>query len=165
MQKPASDAIAARAERTCKAEMRNYGPRLSGNPCGRPIYSAPEHDAQPVCIMHSKDPKKSGEEFQSEFERILDGAKKTETEANFTGFVFADSDFHARTFNSACSFFRAEFSNQTNFINATFNGDANFALAKFAHAVSFVGAKFEREAVFLGTKFSGHAEFGLARFA
>jgi uncharacterized protein YjbI with pentapeptide repeats len=115
--------------------------------------------------MHSKDPSKSGGEFEKEFERILDEAEKTETEANFTGFVFVNSDFHGRTFNSACSFFRAEFSNQSNFIKVTFNGDANFALAKFACAVSFVGAKFEREAVFLGTEFSGRSEFGLATFA
>ena len=165
MHKLASDAIATGVEQTCKVEMRNYGPHFSGDPCGRPIYSAPEYDVQPVCIMHSKDPNKSGKEFEREFERILDEAEKTETEANFTGFIFVNSDFHGRTFNSACSFFRAEFSNQSNFINATFNGDADFTLAKFASAVSFVGAKFEREAAFLGTKFSGHAEFGLATFA
>jgi uncharacterized protein YjbI with pentapeptide repeats len=165
MHKLASDAIATLAEQTCKAEMRNYGPRFSGNPCGRPIYSAPEYDVQPVCIMHSKDPNKSGEEFQREFERILDEAEKTETEANFTGFIFVNSDFHGRAFNSACSFFRVEFSNQSNFIQATFNGDADFTLAKFAHAVSFTGAKFERHASFYGTKFGCDASFGLAKFA
>lgn len=165
MHKLASDAIATGVEQTCKVEMRNYGPHFSGDPCGRPIYSAPEYDVQPVCIMHSKDPNKSGEEFQSEFERILDGAKKTETEANFTGFIFVNSDFHGRAFNSACSFFRAEFSNQSNFIKATFNGDADFTLAKFAHAVSFTGAKFERYASFYGTKFGDDASFGLAKFA
>ena len=61
--------------------------------CGRPIHPAPEHDEKPVCLMHSKDPAKSDEAFQEEFERILAEAERTRTVANFCRFVFPSSGY------------------------------------------------------------------------
>lgn len=161
----ASDAVATRAGQTCKVEMRDYGPNLSGNSCRRPIHNAPEHDPQPVCIMHSNDPDKSDEDFQSEIERILDEAEKTGTVANFSRFVFPSSDFHGRTFNPACSFLFAVFTDRSNFLKTTFDGAANFVGTKFVRRAAFIGAKFNRDAAFSGTKFDGNANFGLAQFA
>ncbi len=46
--------------------------KMDNRTCGRPIYDAPSGvDEIPVCLMHSRDSKKSDSDFQGEFERIL----------------------------------------------------------------------------------------------
>src|ERR1700678_2082984 len=88
---------------------------LDGKACGRVIHPAPEYDMRaPVCLMHSNDPKKSAEEFQAEFERILSQAKQENSKADFFRFKFPASDYIGRVFEVECDFTVAEFMGDAN---------------------------------------------------
>jgi Pentapeptide repeats (9 copies) len=143
--------------------------------CGRPIHPAPEHDPEPVCLMHSRDPMKSEEEFQKEFERILAQTEQENGRADFFGFCFLASDYRGRIFKVACnftlaafkrdaSFSAAKFTKGANFGWATFTGIATFDWAKFTGGVNFYGAKFTGDASFRGAKFMRYAGFDKATF-
>jgi hypothetical protein len=59
--------------------------------CGRALYPAPEGvDSQLCCQMHSNAHNMSNEDFQAEFERILDQAGQKGKWADFTGFAFPE---------------------------------------------------------------------------
>jgi len=177
---PKTRDVISPAERSCAVWMS------STTPCGRPIHPAPEHDENPVCLMHSKDPAKSNETFQIEIERILKNAERMESEADFNGFVFPGSkyskrtfvpicnfedaifiheaQFHESTFISRANFHSAEFSDNAYFAGTRFADDADFSNAKFTQDANFSGAKFAQKADFNDTKFTQNAMFTLAQF-
>lgn len=133
---------------SCAVEMSDR------RPCGRPIHPAPEHDERPVCLMHSRDPAKSDEAFQEEFERILAEAERTRTVANFCRFVFPSSGYSERTFAPACHFGWATFTQYANFYHSTFTQDAYFWSATFIQCANFIGATFTQDARFNDVTFS-----------
>jgi len=163
-----AEAEQAPAERRCSVLMDWPGR------CGRPIHDAPVGvDERPVCLMHSKDPAKSDEEFQKEFERILAAAGNEV--ADFTRFVFPTAvykkrEFAARcifseaTFTRAADFQMAEFTQAADFRRATFTQDANFNAAKFTQDADFRWATFTKDAEFLWATFTQNADFSEARF-
>jgi uncharacterized protein YjbI with pentapeptide repeats len=164
-----AEAERAPAEDGCWVPMREEGPL-----CMRPIHQAPAGvDEQPVCLMHSKDPAKSDEEFQKEFERIL--AAAGDGVADFTGFVFPRSTYQERKFAACCTFDRATFTQGADFSGARFTQDASFRGAAFAKAASFIratftqradfsAAAFTQAAHFIGATFTQHAIFSVATF-
>jgi uncharacterized protein YjbI with pentapeptide repeats len=131
-------------------------------PCGRPIHPAPVCDPTPLCLMHSRDPKKSEEAFQEEFEAILKSAG--DGVAKCTGFVFPCSNFNERKFRAACVFDGAVFTRYADFMGATFTQDAYFSGATFTEGVNFIGATFALGAHFSGAMFTQIAEFTAATF-
>lgn len=141
--------------------------------CGRPIHSAPAHDETPVCLMHSRDPKKHDAEFQKEFERVLEAAGTGI--ADFTRFVFPSANYSEREFKAKCSFFDATFSQEADFFKAKFTQDADFSQAKFisnacfsratfTQCADFMQARFTHDAYFHNTTFAPHAFFSRATF-
>jgi len=146
-----------------------------GQPCGRPIYTAPPGvDKEPVCLMHSRDQGKSDEEFQEEFERILNEAG--DGIADFTRFVFPSCNYSGRTFKARCIFWHATFTQAADFGGATFTQDAdfhwatftreaNFGRATFEQAADFGYATFTQAAYFRVATFTGHAHFVWATFS
>jgi len=79
----------------CKVKM------CRGDSCGRSIHHASSDvDKMPVCLMHSHDPDKSGEEFQAQVKRILEGAG--DGDADLSGFVFPSANYQHRIFKAAC---------------------------------------------------------------
>jgi hypothetical protein len=159
----------ARSEARCAVKMSG------GEPCGRPIHPAPEHDRERVCLMHSKDPAKSDAEFQKEFERVLAEAERTATWADFTEFVFSSSHYSERTFAPACLFRGAKFAQDANFSfakfpqgadfsSATFTQGAYFILTTFTESVTFVSATFTQGAYFVSATFTQGAYFVSATF-
>jgi len=147
---------------------------MFGKHCGRPIHLAPNHDAIPVCLMHSRDPQKSDADFQKEFETILKAAGNGI--ADFSGFVFPSAGYQGREFKAKCVFSGATFTQAANFYRATFTQDTFFSSATFAQYASFGGATFTQNAGFyratftqnadfVGATFTQYASFGEARFA
>ena len=151
-----AEAGEAPAEAACPVRMYVGG-------CGRPIYAAPAGvDERPVCLMHSKDPAKSDEEFQKEFERIL--AAAGDEVADFTGFVFPRAAYRDRKFAARCIFVEARFSRDANFGWAAFTQAADFFRATFSDAAIFFRATFTQGADFFGATFTKGADFRLATF-
>jgi hypothetical protein len=156
------------AEDGCLVEMDGF------RQCGRPIYAAPAGvDERPVCLMHSKDPAKSDEEFQKEFEQILAAAGNQV--ADFTEFVFLRARCLGRQFAGRCVFSGAMFTDPADFVGARFTQaadfseakftqDAHFSKATFAQAADFSDVTFTRGASFRRAKFTQDADFSLARF-
>src|ERR1700739_1947169 len=106
--------------------------------CGRPLYSANEHDPFPVCLMHSRDPQKSRSEFRKEFTRIVEEAIRDDSIADFTYFIFPEGEYGGREFAVECSFTLAEFCGEkTSFREATFSKQVTFTAAKFRSKVDF----------------------------
>jgi len=132
------------------------------SPCGRPIHAAPEHDAGPVCLMHSKDPKKDSEAFATECKRLL--AEGEEMVANFDGFVFPSMDFSDIEFRTACSFREATFMQRADFSGAKFAQDADFWRVTFAQDADFERAAFMQEAKFFWATFTEKVDFSNATF-
>jgi hypothetical protein len=135
--------------------------------CGRKLH-APSHisDVKPVCLMHSKDPrKKSGrlfDEFFREFERTLDEAG--EGEANFTRFVFPQLDFKGWKFQAICHFTGTTFTQDADFSHANFTQNATFSDACFTQDANFSEATFTQDAGFWRTTFMQDANFFSATF-
>jgi uncharacterized protein YjbI with pentapeptide repeats len=153
-----AEAERAPAERRCPVLMDWPGR------CGRPIYAAPVGvDEEPVCLMHSKDPAKSDEEFQKEFERILAEVGDDEV-AHFTGFVFPSAAYNGRKFAAHCIFHGATFTQRADFGLATFTQDAGFHEATFTQDADFRGATFTQDAGFRGARFAQDADFRWATF-
>jgi hypothetical protein len=152
-----AEAEEAPAEQRCPVVMHDR------RGCGRPIYAAPAGvDKEPVCLMHSKDPAKSGEEFQKEFERIL--AEAGDGVADFTRLVFPSAAYQQRRFVARCIFSGATFAQPANFRGATFAEDANFRLATFTQAADFRKATFTEVADFSEAKFTQVVSFSKATF-
>lgn len=125
---------------------------VTGRPCGRPLHDSPSAvDKVRVCLMHSADPQKNDAEFQREFDRILRDAGNGV--ADFSSFVFLNSNYGGRSFSARCLF-----------AWVTFMGDANFNRAKFTR-VNFNVATFTRDANFDFATFSEEADFSFAKFA
>jgi hypothetical protein len=153
-----AEAEEAPAEAGCRAWMY-VGPR-----CGRPIHHAPVGvDKRPVCLVHSKDPNKSDEEFQKEFERIL--AEAGDGVADFTGFVFPSAVHQERKFAAGCIFFEATFTQDADFRRATFTQGAAFSYATFRQDAYFFWATFTQDASFIRATFTQDADFRDATFA
>jgi uncharacterized protein YjbI with pentapeptide repeats len=143
-------------------------------PCGRPIHDAPPGvDEAPVCLMHSRDEAKSAREFREEFERIL--TRASGGVADFTGFVFQETEFGFKGFYVKCIFSGATFAQKASFVRARFEQEADFRQAIFAQRAGFGGAwfsqdanfeyaKFRNEADFFSTWFYGKAKFSACRF-
>ncbi len=144
-------------EQHCPVRMHN------GKGCGRPIHAAPSGvDEEAVCLMHSKDPKKSDAAFQEEFERILRDAG--EGDADFTRFVFPSADFTGREFRAKCTFGFATFTQKAIFSAATFTEHASFHGAMFTQGAYFSWAKFTQHAYFHNATFTQYANFSGAEF-
>lgn len=134
-----------------------------GKRCGRPIHAAPKNDKMPVCLMHSRDPGKSDEEFQIEFERILE--KAGEGIADFSYFIFPSATYAIREFAACCVFHSVTFERRPNFLRTEFKQDADFAFTTFKQNAFFALAKFNRDANFKGATFERDAIFDRATFA
>lgn len=154
-----------------------------GKRCNRAIHPAPSHDKTPVCLMHSRDPNKSDELFQKEFEAILEAAG--DGSANLVGFVFPGANYADREFKAKCLFDDAVFTQDANFrgttfkqgasfrgttftqdayfLDATFTQDVNFYSATFTRA-NFYSAMFTQGAYFFDAAFTQDANFRLATF-
>lgn len=143
--------------RRCQVEM-------SSGPCGCPICPAPEHDKEPVCLMHSRDPQKSDSEFQQEFERILTEATDGNEVADFTRFFFPSGEYAHREFKTRCRFDHATFTQEADFSNATFTQNVIFSDATFTQNTSFYCATFIQIAYFYGVMFTEEANFCRAMF-
>lgn len=135
--------------------------------CGRELHNAPDAvDGQPVCLMHSKDPRKQSELFD-EFWRIFEGILKDagEGEAHFDRFIFPQLDFTRRTFKARCLFTGAVFAQNANFTGATFAQKADFVGATFTKSANFLLAAFTQYANFALAAFTLDAKFSRATFA
>jgi uncharacterized protein YjbI with pentapeptide repeats len=173
-----------RVEEGCPIEMGICGPR-----CGRHLHNALYgSDEKPVCLMHSKDPRKQSgplfEAFRREFERILEEAR--DGEAHFERFVFPLFNFIGRIFQAVCRFEEAIFAHGASFYSATFTQkaifwkvtfsmraefrgvtftqDAYFNEATFMQQVNFVGTAFKQDGDFIETTFMQDANFREATF-
>jgi hypothetical protein len=162
-------------ESGCPIKMGGFG---SGLRCGRKIHVAPDGvDEKPVCLMHSKDPRKQSgplfDAFMLEFERILENAG--EKVARFERFVFPQLIFSGRKFQAICIFNsvtftqRAVFNNaiftqRANFGAATFTKGADFNLATFTQGANFVRATFTQDSIFLRATFTQLTFFNDAIF-
>jgi uncharacterized protein YjbI with pentapeptide repeats len=140
----------------CPAEM------YEGRRCGRQIHSAPGHDETAVCLMHSRDPEKSDEAFQKEFEDILEVAG--EGNADFTGFIFPSANYEGREFGAACLFNNAVFVRTATFTSVTLVRTAGFLGATFMREAKFNHATFGDYTVFSGATFTEGAGFIDATF-
>jgi hypothetical protein len=103
--------------------------------------------------MHSKDPEKSNDAFQAEFERILAEAVKNSIAADFTHFVFPAADYSEKNFIPEC-----------NFRGATFTQEADFRSTIFTHDAFFSGASFKKDADFIRISFKQETDFSWATF-
>jgi uncharacterized protein YjbI with pentapeptide repeats len=135
-----------------------------GTPCGRAIHPAPEQDKVPVCLMHSVDPTKSNLEFQAEFEQILKSTPVLGGKADFTGFIFPESNYAERTFAPDCSFLNAVFLQKANFGRTSFNGTTDFVHCLFEKQADFSQVKFRETAHFSASWFAMDADFTWANF-
>ena len=147
--------------------------------CGRPIHSSPTGaDEEPVCLMHSRDPKKDKVKFRQEIDAILDGTSdhRSRDKYDFTHFVFPDcanftnvgfaldADFSWATFTQVADFRQARFTQVAEFRLATFTHAADFCIATFTHAAEFDHATFTQAADFSGATFTQVAKFNEAKF-
>ena len=136
--------------------------------CGRKLHAMPDGvDEKPVCLMHSKDPRKQSgplfDAFWREFERILEAAG--EGEAHFERFVFPQLDLVGRKFRAICRFNKATFAEGANFSQANFTQHANFGEATFTKDGNFCAANFTQNADFYVTTFAQNANFRQTVFA
>jgi uncharacterized protein YjbI with pentapeptide repeats len=132
-------------------------------PCGRPIHQAlAAVDERPVCLMHSRDPVKSDEEFQKKFQQIL--AAAGDGLADFRGFVFLGAECGGRKFAARCIFIGATFTHGANFMGATFTQRADFRMARFTQVAYFSEATFTQAVYFSGATFTENAHFNGATF-
>ena len=136
--------------------------------CGRPIPPAPAGvDAEPVCVMHTKNPNRNAEKFALELKAILGGISQNNRPTDsfdFTGFVFFETKFSKETFLRNAIFSGATFTQDTSFRGATFSHDASFDGATFIQDASFYDATFTQVASFGGAKFNQNASFEGATF-
>jgi uncharacterized protein YjbI with pentapeptide repeats len=148
--------------------------------CGRPPYHAPAGaEAEPICLMHSRDPNKDVAEFHKEVVAILRGKSKyhrRQDRYDFQRFVFPQEDrFSKATFDLTANFSRATFLRNADFSGATFTQDADFSEAQFTqdadfsggtfnHYIDFSLATFLRNANFSGATFTREANFSGAAF-
>jgi hypothetical protein len=168
-----SKAQHSNSPRTCPVEMSD------SEPCGRLIHSSPTGaDEEPVCLMHSRDPKKDKVKFRQEIDAILDGTSDHQSRdkydfthfvfpdrANFTNVGFAlDADFSDATFTQLADFGRATFTQLADFGSATFTDAADFRWATFTHAADFRWATFTQTADFSRATFTQTADFSRATF-
>ncbi len=137
---------------------------MSSGRCGRPLYSAPEHDEEPVCLLHSRDPQKSDSEFQQEFESILKEATDRNEVADFTRFIFPSAEYAHREFKTRCRFDYATFTQKADFKEATFAQNAIFSDATFTQNASFYCAAFIQTAYLYRVTFTQEANFCRATF-
>ena len=159
--------------RMCPVEMSD------SEPCGRPIQSSPTGaDEEPVCLMHSRDPKKDKAKFRQEIDAILKSTSannRPPDKLDFTRFVFPEVDFRSvefardaifrgADFAEIASFEGASFTHKATFIKARFSQTANFPMAKFTQVADFSRATFSQGAVFRDAAFSKKAEFTRALF-
>ena len=159
--------------RTCPVGMSD------SKPCGRPIHSSPTGaDEEPVCLMHSRDPKKDKLEFRQEIDAILKSTSeynRPPDKLDFTRFVFREVDFRlvefardaifrGADFAEIASFEGASFTHKATFIEATFSQTANFPKARFTRDADFSRATFSQGAVFCGAAFNKKADFSRALF-
>ena len=164
------------AGRVCQISMLGSGRDLSGDPCGRKIHRAPQSvDAEPVCLMHSKDPAKNAEEFHKEIERVISAAELANSSPDFTEFVFPSCDFRSRKFARGCTFIQTTFTGRAGFASALFGNDvffyeakflggADFSHARFGGIGMFMRSEFRAESLFTSASFEGAATFMSARF-
>jgi uncharacterized protein YjbI with pentapeptide repeats len=146
---------------TCPVEM-------GAGVCGRPVHRAPKKvDAQPVCLMHSKDPaKRSGvlySEFLLEFKAIISAAG-TGT-ADFTLFVFPHLSMRSGDIEPHCVFSYADFEEEVYLYNVTFKRDVDFMGANFLQPLSCRPAVFAGKADFQLVNFKDSADFSEATFS
>ena len=127
--------------------------------CGRPIYSAPQFDTIPVCLMHSLDPSKDDAQFQQEIDAIVVASSIATGIADFSRFVFPASQYMVRTFPAMCLFANAVFLKEANFYSAVFEHGAVFQSAQFEDEASFTRSQFGAEANFHSAVFKGDAHF------
>jgi uncharacterized protein YjbI with pentapeptide repeats len=149
-------------EAGCPIRMGYSGPK-----CGRTFHIAPDGiDVKPVCLMHSKDPRKQSgpllDAFWLEFEKILEDAG--EGEAHFERFVFPELNFKNRKLKASCRFNGATFTMDAHFNDSTFMHDATFCYVTFIQEVDFARATFIQDAEFDGAILSHDAEFGIVTF-
>lgn len=118
-----------------------------GTTCGRPLNDAPEGaDKRPVCLMHSKDPRKQAgplfNDFWREFEAILTSA--ADGVANFQSFEFPEVDLRGRSIKAVCRFDKAIFTERASFSQATFTEVVDFSGTTFTQDATFHDATFMR---------------------
>jgi hypothetical protein len=135
--------------------------------CRRELHVAPDGvDETPVCLMHSKDPRKQSgplfDTFWLEFERVLKDAG--EGEAHFERFVFPQFHFYRRKYQAICRFWRATFTQDAYFREATFAQDADFFQTTFKQGADFRVAIFKKNAHFREATFTQDANFWRATF-
>lgn len=134
-----------------------------GNPCGRPVLQAVSvGEPSEACLMHSDISNKSDEEFQAEFERILNQAGSGV--ADFMQFVFPAAHYAGRVFNANCIFRNATFTQDADFSGATFAQDADFWSATFTQDADFSCATFTQDTYFSGATFTLGAFFSAVTF-
>jgi hypothetical protein len=125
--------------------------------------------------MHSRDPEKSNEEFQNEFEAVLKRATREGVFADFTRFVFPGANYRGRAMEVMCSFNeaiftryadfgRVKFAKDANFVGVTFSQEADFGLAMFAQNADFSSATFTGSANFTSAMFAESSDFSEATF-
>jgi uncharacterized protein YjbI with pentapeptide repeats len=140
---------------TCQVQM--YG----GNICGRPtIDVSSNQDPSPVCVMHTRDWDKRG--FDEECAQILE--KAGDGVADFTGFIFVETDFLKRAFVARCVFNKATFQQDVDFSSTEFIRGADFGSARFNGHASFVRSIFGADSTFNGARFKLGADFTFAIF-
>ena len=135
---------------------------ISDQRCKRKLHVTPDGvDERPVCLMHSKDPRKQTgplfDAFLLEFERILE--KAGEKAAYFERFVFPHVDFRGRLFHAICRFDHAIFTQGASFFDSTFTQNANFRGATFTQNTDFWNALFKQDADFSEATFNKDANF------
>ena len=176
MKSTSDESVLARneaAENECLVEMV-----VGRRTCRRPIRHAPaDLNERPVCLMHSKDPRKAKgelfEAFSREFEAILEAAGASA--AHFEGFSFPELDLKGRSFESSCQFAGAFFLQDADFTGATFIRRADFFGANFKQGANFHKVTFNAESTFqtvvfkssanfIDTEFGGRANFFEATF-
>jgi uncharacterized protein YjbI with pentapeptide repeats len=143
------------------------GMRYSDEPCRRPLHNAPQGvDGQPVCLMHSKDPRKEAgalfEEFMREFEAILTTAGGGV--ASFQNFVFPGLSLAGRVIQAECWFENATFTQFASFNGANFTRDVDFTGAIFTKYTAFSPTTFTQSACFRKAVFNPDTHFTGANF-
>jgi hypothetical protein len=148
-------------------------------PCGRDFYTAPTGiDKHPVCLMHSRDPKKDATAFWKEITAILDGSStyhRPKDWFDFTRFVFLAADFNRQEFAKHAYFYEATFAQHADFraamftesarfYSTTFSADVRFGGATFTQGSDFSRVTFFRDATFYAATFTQFANFEAATF-
>lgn len=117
--------------------------------------------------MHSRDPDKSQDHFDTEIQAILAGSSSYHRPSNiydFCRFVFCQSDFREATFTQGADFSMATFTQATDFSMATFTQTTDFSMATFTQEGTFFGVTFTQRADFSLALFIQDADFSRATF-